>query len=76
MESCSTQAVLPLVGLTADNVIRAPYTQWWIAWSFPTRKSHKYRGPFPVRNNAAMNNGAARIRVCPWLGSRFPGDRR
>ncbi|MFO7903548.1 MAG: hypothetical protein ACQESR_04740 [Planctomycetota bacterium] len=28
MEGCPTQAVLPLVGLAADNVIRDRYTRW------------------------------------------------
>ncbi|MGM0489774.1 MAG: hypothetical protein ACQESR_23825 [Planctomycetota bacterium] len=37
MESCPTQAVLPLVGLAAEKVIRDPYNPYF--WAFKERES-------------------------------------
>ncbi|MFO7907107.1 MAG: hypothetical protein ACQESR_12380 [Planctomycetota bacterium] len=41
MESCPTQAVLPLVGLAADKVIRDGYTTPWLEGS--TRANLRFR---------------------------------
>ncbi|MFO7903147.1 MAG: hypothetical protein ACQESR_06010 [Planctomycetota bacterium] len=52
MEICSMQAVLPLVGLAAENVIRDRYARFspWVAprTVFPSRSPRRGRGgPVP-----------------------------
>ncbi|MFO7904768.1 MAG: hypothetical protein ACQESR_30620 [Planctomycetota bacterium] len=67
MESCSTQAVLPLVGLAADNVIRDPYS----------RKDRLYRFSDAGRHDV-VGSGRIGLGLVPHAGgtgraARFPG---
>ncbi|MGM0486940.1 MAG: hypothetical protein ACQESR_09300 [Planctomycetota bacterium] len=78
MESCPTQAVLPLVGLAADKLIRHRYKPSWLNWiagsTTPWPILPRKRGVSPFPRQAGSFRAWTSVRIRVKSGSSISSD--